>query len=683
MGVSRDAPASDSRFKRLFIGAPRDVNDPGVFHKVSLVAFLAWVGLGADGLSSSSYGPEEAFRALHERGDFTFLAIFLALATAVTVLVLSRAYSHVIEHFPAGGGGYVVATKLLGEKAGLISGAALLVDYVLTITVSVASGGDALFSLMPVSWVGLKLPVELVALVALVLLNLRGVKESVTALVPVFLVFVATHLILICGGIGAHVTELPALTQHVATSLQSASATHGWWFVLVLLVGAYSRGGGTYTGIEAVSNGLPIMREPRVHTGKRTMLYMAASLAFTASGILLCYLLFDVRPVEGRTMNAVLAEAFAGDWLLFGLPLGRLFVALTLLSEGALLFVAAQTGFIDGPRVMSNMAIDSWLPRRFASLSDRLTMKDGVLLMGGSAMILLFVFDGRVGALVVLYAINVFLTFSLTTLGMLRHAIATRREDASWLRQGAVQFVALVLCLGILSAMVIEKFSEGAWVTVVITTAVIAACLLVRRHYRAIAEKLRSLNDAFASLPAFGTPGGEPDQEAPTAVLMVGGYGGMGVHSLLSLAQMFEGYFKNVIFVSVGVVDSGSFKGKVELDRLHASAAESARQYVELARKLGWNAASRVSVATDAVDGITRSCLDLAKEYRRCMFFAGKLLWKRESWFQRLLHNETAFQVQRRLQWKGLAMVVLPVRVIDDEAPSPRLPAAVEVPCAR
>src|SRR5512136_608969 len=132
---------------RGIFGAPKDLRDPHLFHKLSLIPFLAWIGLGADGLSSSSYGPEEAFRSL---GEHTYLAIFLALATALTVSIISYAYSRIIEHFPYGGGGYIVATHMLGEKAGVVSGSALIVDYILTITVSIASCADALFSYMPV-----------------------------------------------------------------------------------------------------------------------------------------------------------------------------------------------------------------------------------------------------------------------------------------------------------------------------------------------------------------------------------------------------------------------------------------------------------------------------------------------------------------------------------------------------
>src|ERR1700674_777172 len=164
------------RLKKLLYGSPRDVEAPSTYPSISLIAFLAWVGLGADGLSSSAYGPDEAFRAL---GPHTHLSPFLVLMTAVTIFVISIAYSNLIQHFPGGGGGYLVATKLLGSKVGVVSGCALLVDYVLTITVSIASGCDQLWSFLPPSVASYKLLTEFLILFILIILNLRGVKESV------------------------------------------------------------------------------------------------------------------------------------------------------------------------------------------------------------------------------------------------------------------------------------------------------------------------------------------------------------------------------------------------------------------------------------------------------------------------------------------------------------------------
>ncbi|HEY3013290.1 MAG TPA: amino acid permease, partial [Gemmatimonadales bacterium] len=219
-----------------------------------MIPFLAWVGLGADGLSSSAYGPEEAFKAL---GSHRYLAIGLALLMATTVLLISAAYRRIIEEFPTGGGGYVVASSLLGPSAGLVSGSALLVDYVLTITISIAAAGDALFSFLPPAWYGAKLTVEFGFILLLTTLNIRGVRESVITLLPIFLLFLLTHVVLIGWGIVGHLAELPATARTEREGFDHGVATVGVGGLLLLFIRAYSLGGGTYTGIEAVSNGLP------------------------------------------------------------------------------------------------------------------------------------------------------------------------------------------------------------------------------------------------------------------------------------------------------------------------------------------------------------------------------------------------------------------------------------------
>ena len=495
--ISERKPTILEKTRRRIIGEPRDVKEPSIFHKLSLIPILAWIGLGADGLSSSSYGPEEAFRAL---GEHTYLAIFLAIATAFTVLIISYAYSRIIEHFPHGGGGYIVSTHTISKTAGVISGCALLVDYMLTIAVSLVSCGDAIFSFLPLSFQKYKLIFVAFLIVMLVILNLRGVKESVTFLAPIFVVFVATHILLIGYGILSHTGQIKPLMNEVHFNFNSGITTLGFVGVLAIFLRAFSMGAGTYTGIEAVSNGMQIMRDPKVQTGKRTMVYMASSLAITAGGLLVCYLLFRIRPVEGRTLNAILAGEVFYNW-----PLGGMIALITILSEGALLVVAAQTGFIDGPRVMSNMAIDSWLPRRFASLSERLTMQDGVILMGAAAFVLLLYTGGSITALVIMYSINVFVTFSLSQLGMIRFFLKNSDRDAKWKQHIVIHIIGLILCLTILCVTVYEKFGEGGWVTLVITSGVIGLCYLIRRHYTKVRDSVRHLEETLSDIPASET----------------------------------------------------------------------------------------------------------------------------------------------------------------------------------
>lgn len=650
------------RIRHLLLGRPRDVSDPGVFHRVSLVAFLAWVGLGADGLSSSAYGPDEAFRAL---GGHHHLAILLVAMTAVTVAVISIAYSNLIQHFPGGGGGYLVATKLLGDKVGVVSGCALLVDYVLTITVSVASGCDQIWNFLPADLARYKLGAELVILLLLVVLNLRGVKESVALLVPIFLVFAATHVFAILFALVSHAGTLPSVFAGAAQEFRETRASIGFWPLAFILLKAYSMGGGTYTGIEAVSNGVTMLREPRVKTGKKTMFLMAVSLAFTAGGILFGYLLVAARPQDGKTMNFVLFDALFGGWRPGGVAAGSIFVLTLLVSEAALLFVAAQTGFLDGPRVLGNMAVDSWVPHRFAQLSDRLVTQNGVFLMGLAAVAALLYTRGNITTLVVMYSINVFVTFSLTELGMARHWIVDRHREARWKSQLAIHGTGLALCLTILGITLYEKFAEGGWMTTLVTSATIALCFLIRGHYSRVKRDLKRLDDVLVPIaPAAGTREGvgELDRRLPTAILTVDRFSGYGLHQILSIHGLFPGYYRNIVFVSVAVVDSGSFKGSEEVGRLEAATRESLERYVAWARAHGWNAAYRMEVGTEAVEKIVAICSELSREFPRSVVFSGKLVFRKPRWYDALLHNETALSIQRHLQVSGVPAVVLPVR---------------------
>ena len=213
------------------LGAPLDPFSKQTRQHIALVALLAWIGLGADGLSSSCYGPEEAFLAL---GEHTHLALYMAAATALTVFVIAVGYNQVIELFPSGGGGYKVATNLIGPYTGLVSGAALIVDYMLTIAISVASGADAVFSLLPVAGQSLKLWTELGLVLLLLYLNLRGMRESINILLPIFLGFFVTHVVLILYGIATQAGNLPALIPETVQETGTLTQEMGWVFAVSL-----------------------------------------------------------------------------------------------------------------------------------------------------------------------------------------------------------------------------------------------------------------------------------------------------------------------------------------------------------------------------------------------------------------------------------------------------------------
>jgi amino acid transporter len=641
--------------RRTIIGAKKNLEDPGIFHKLALIPLLAWIGLGADGVSSSSYGPPEAFVAL---GSHTYLALFLALGTALTVFIISYAYSRIIEHFPGGGGGYIVANHTISERAGVVSGSALLVDYMLTITVSIAACADAIFSFLPITWQPLKIVFACLLILFLIEMNLRGVKESVLVLAPIFLTFIAAHALLLGWGLFAHAPQIVPVSTGIQASLGTDLGAIGVIGILAIFFRAYSLGGGTYTGIEAVANGMQIMEEPKVKTGKRTMLYMAVSLAVLSGGLFVCYLLWNVQPVAGVTLNAVLAgHVFAG------LPFGSVLAIITIVSEGALLVVGAQAGFIDGPRVMANMAIDSWLPRSFSLLSERLTMTNGILLMGGAALFLLIYTHGSVIFLVTMYAINVFITFSITEFGMARFFFRNRTADRDWKRHILIHVIGLVLCATILTITLYEKFGEGGWLTIFLTSILIGVCFAIHAHYRKVTRGLRKLDVLLDSIPATGMKNTDPvDRKKQTAVQLVTGFHGFGVNTFYTITKNFPGMYENFIFVSIAVVDSGTFKGAAEVNGLAESTRKSLLKYVDLARDMGFAADYRMDIGTDVVERAVPLCEKIAEEFPSSTFFTGQIVFRHENPFQKILHNETAFAIQRRLQYSGITTVIMPIR---------------------
>ena len=649
-----------TQLRTWLIGAPLDPLSKETRHSIALVAFFAWVGLGADGISSSCYGPEEAFRAL---GEHTGLGLYLALATAVTVFVIALAYNQVIELFPTGGGGYRVSTRLIGPFAGLVSGAALVLDYVLTIAISIASGVDALFSLLPLGFQGHKLAAEIGLIVLMIVLNLRGMKEVIKVLLPVFLGFILTHAFLIVYGIGAHAALLPQLVPQTLQETRSLSGQLGWAHVAALMLLAYSQGGGTYTGLEAVSNNVNVLAEPRVRTGKVTMFYMALSLAFTAGGIILLYLLWDAQPVEGRTLNAVAFGSII-DSLGWDPWVNKTALWTVLALEGGLLFVAANTGFLGGPAVLSNMAADSWVPHKFRYLSTRLVTENGILVMGFAALGILIWTGGSVSLLVILYSVSVFLTFAISLFGLCIYWWRHRGEHGHWLGRLLLSAAGLIVCSVILAMLLVQKFAEGGWLSIVIIGAIIGACLLIRRHYNWTRAQVRKVDEIFANQP-FGSvvEAPKPDPSKPTAVFLVGSSRGGGLHALLWVQRMFPDHFRNFVFVNSRAVDAHSYGGSEDVKLLQMEANVGLTYFVNFCNSKGWAAKSYLAFGTDPVEEMSKLAEQVHTDFPNCIFFASKLVFEHENWLMRLLHNEAALALQRRLHLHGMQMVILPMKI--------------------
>jgi hypothetical protein len=284
--------------------------------------------------------------------------------------------------------------------------------------------------------------------------------------------------------------------------------------------------------------------------------------------------------------------------------------------------------------------------------------------MGAAALATILYTGGDIVLLVIMYSINVFVTFSLSQLGMLRYW--WRKREAGRRRGFAIHGVALVLCVSILVGTIVEKGAQGGWVTLVVTAGVIAVCFWIHRHYALAKRNLRRLDEVMDNLPT--TPHAAPpplDPAKPLAVVLVGNFGGLGMHTLLDSQRLFPGQFRQFLFVSVGVVDSATMKGVEEVDRIAAETEQALQRYAGLARGLGLSADYRFAVGTEAVAELEELCVQIAREYRRAVFFASRLVFEEERWYQRLLHNETAYEIQRRLQFRGLHTIIVPVRVFE------------------
>ncbi|HEX4517326.1 MAG TPA: KUP/HAK/KT family potassium transporter, partial [Polyangiaceae bacterium] len=351
---------------------------------------------------------------------------------------------------------------------------------------------------------------------------------------------------------------------------------------------------------------------------------------------------------------------------------------LALASEAGLLFIAAQAGFVDGPRVMANMAVDSWLPHRFSALSERLSMRNGVMLMSGASIAALIYTHGDVAKLVVMYSINVFLTFSLSNLGMTRFWVKERKVHADWWRHVPIHLIALALCLTILVVTCFEKFAEGGWLTLVITGLLVGLCFWIKRHYKRVVGAIRRLDvdlpDPLKD-PKACKELGAIDPDKPVVALFVGGYGGLGRHALLTLLRMFPGHFQGVVFCSVAIVDSGNFKGIGEVHELETRTRDALVQYKKFASTLDLPAECELSTGTEVAVEAEKLGLDIVRKYPKALFVAGQLLFDEDTSFGRVLHNETAFQIQRRLQHAGVPMIVLPVRLSFGDGPRMKTPS--------
>lgn len=464
-----------STLKKWFIGRPLKSGaegEGGLLGKMQALAMLS-----SDALSSIAYGPEQVILVLM---TVSAGAIWWSIPIGIVVLVLlaslTISYRQVIHAYPQGGGAYMVTSENLSPKAGLIAGGSLLVDYMLTVAVSVSSGADAITSAIP-SFHPYNLHISILLVLLLMLMNLRGLRESATSLmIPVYLFIVSTIALIGYGVIQILTGHLAYnATAHVGQTISGVS--------IILLLRAFTSGSASLTGVEAISNSVPFFKKPKAKNAASTLTIMALILGIMFAGITFLNYWVGVVPAKGVTTLAQMAQAILGNS-----PVGQAFFYVFQLSTALILAVAANTGFSAFPMLAFNMAKNKYMPHMYMEKGDRLGYSNGILTLAIGAIVLLLIFDGQTESLIPLYTIGVFIPFALSQTGMVIHW--KRQYQKGFLKYSLANILGAAICYGIVLILLLFRLSE-IWPFFPIIGLLLWMFLSIRNHYDKVAAQLR------------------------------------------------------------------------------------------------------------------------------------------------------------------------------------------------
>ena len=460
-----------SILKRLIVGAPMPLAQARHERLSKTVALAVF---SSDAMSSVAYATEEILLILVLAGTAAaHLTVPIALAIAGLLVVVSVSYQQTIHAYPSGGGSYIVARANLGPTAGLVAAGALLIDYVLTVSVSVAAGVAALTSAVP--WLlAHRVLLGVVFTAAIAYANLRGVRESGRVFaVPTYL-FIVTFSALVGTGLFRWLTgTLPAAAA--ASETVAATQTLTWFLVLR----AFASGCTALTGVEAISNGVPAFKHPEARNAAITMGWMAAVLGTLFIGVSVLASALGITPLADETVVSQVARRLFGDGFFYFLIQG---------STTLILVLAANTSFADFPRLNSLLARDRYAPRQFRTLGDRLVFSNGILILAGLAAALIIVFGGDTHALIPLYAVGVFISFTLSQAGMVRHWLTD--GGAGWRWRLGVNGVGALVTGAVTVVIAVTKFTHGAWIVVLLIPLLVLGFRAIYRHYDTVAHEL-------------------------------------------------------------------------------------------------------------------------------------------------------------------------------------------------
>jgi amino acid transporter len=478
-----------SSVKRIILGTP--LSTAAARHerlgKITGLAVFA-----SDALSSVAYASEEILLVLMTAGTAALtLSLPIATGIAALVIIVASSYWQTIHAYPSGGGAYIVAKDNLGKLPGLVAGGALLIDYVLTVAVSIAAGVAAITSAFPplFPW---RVALCVFTVVAITVANLRGVRESGRLFaVPTYWFIGSMALLLLAGFLRILTGTAKPLPP------EDLQVTHA--VSLFLIMRAFSSGCAALTGTEAVSNGIPAFRPPESHNAGIVLVWMATILATTFLGITYLTHVYHVIPRETETVVSILARQIFGENLLYYNIQA---------ATAMILLLAANTSFADFPRLSSIMARDGFMPRQLSNRGDKLVFSNGILILAGLSILLLVIFRGSTHALIPLYAVGVFLSFTLSQAGMVRHWLKEERPAPHHIALNGLGAIAT----GIVTLVIaISKFTLGAWMVIVLVPVIVAGLLRVERHYEHVRSRLSLVG---AARPRIG--------KNPVVVLVAG-----------------------------------------------------------------------------------------------------------------------------------------------------------------
>ena len=457
------------RIKRWMVGEP--LSSHMLTHE-RIPKWKALAVLSSDALSSVAYATEEILIPLAAFASAAITwSIPIALAIVALLGIVTLSYRQTIDSYPNGGGSYIVAKDNLGTLAGLTAGAALLIDYVLTVAVSVASGVENVASAFP-SLLPHKQVLDVGVILVITLLNLRGIRESASIFALPTYLFIGSFFVMIAAGAWQLISGVAVPVHPILHETYPA-------IPIMLILRAFASGCSAMTGTEAISNGIPVFRDPAEKNAKITLVWMSSILGFFFIGITVLAHMMGIVPKEGETAVSLLSHAIFGEGFFY-------FVVQA--STGLILVLAANTSYADFPRLASLLAKDRFLPRQLASLGDRLVFSNGIAGLSFAAVLLIIVFGGDTHHLIPLYAVGVFLSFTLSQAGMVVHHL--REKEPGWYRSLFFNALGAITTFVVLLVISITKFMHGAWMVVLLIPIIVFVFLRIHHHYIQVGKEL-------------------------------------------------------------------------------------------------------------------------------------------------------------------------------------------------